>query len=134
MPNAMKKKILIVEDEKLSRAIIVATLESNGICCVSAEHGQQALDLLNNQPFDLILTDLRMPVLNGLELIKVIREHEKTIGVTRGVPIVVLSAEKGEMIDAAVELGISDYFIKSAPVDSLVPKLKQLLGDIPKAQ
>jgi len=84
-------------------------------------------------PCDLILTDLRMPVLNGLELIKAIREGKASSKINQGVPIVVLSAEEGEMVNSALELGISGYFIKKEPIDKLIPKLKQLLeaGQVP---
>ena len=71
-----------------------------------------------------------MPILNGLELISAIRNGEREPRIRRDIPIVVLSAEKGQMIDAAVDLGISSYFIKKEPIDNLVPRLKELL-DIP---
>ena len=84
-------------------------------------------------PCDLILTDLRMPVLNGLELIKAVREGKTSSQINQDVPIVVLSAEEGEMVNSALELGISGYFIKKEPIDKLIPKLKQLLeaGQMP---
>jgi DNA-binding NarL/FixJ family response regulator len=47
--------------------------------------------------------------------------------VSRDIPIVVLSAEEGEMVDSSISLGISGYFIKKEPIDKLIPKLKQLL-------
>jgi CheY-like chemotaxis protein len=126
-PKVMEKTILVVEDEKLSRTIILATLEAHGLHCMSAKDGQEALNLLGIMAFELILTDLRMPVLNGLELIKAIRNGEIPHRVSRDIPIVVLSAEEGEMIDSAISLGISGYFIKKEPIDKLIPKLKQLL-------
>lgn len=75
----------------------------------------------------MILTDLRMPVLDGLELIKVIREGAIPLKVSRDIPIVVLSAEEGAMLDDARKLQISGCFIKKEPIDSLVPKLRELL-------
>ena len=122
----MDKTILVVEDERLSRTIIIARLEAHGFTCISAEDGQEALDLLNENDCDLILTDLRMPLLNGLDLIKAIREGQSSIA-NRDVPIVVLSAEEGAMVDLAVTMGISGYFIKKEPIDKLIPELKKLL-------
>ncbi|MGB2173154.1 MAG: response regulator, partial [Porticoccaceae bacterium] len=78
------------------------------------------------------LTDLRMPVCNGIEFIKAIREGKKIPRVSKDIPIIVLSAEEGEMVDEAIKLGVSGYFIKKEPVDILVPKLKQLLGMVNK--
>jgi CheY-like chemotaxis protein len=123
----MDKTILVVEDEKLSRTIILATLKAHGLHCMSAKDGQEALNLLSVMAFDLILTDLRMPVLNGLELISAIRNGEIPLRVSRDIPIVVLSAEEGEMVDSSISLGISGYFIKKEPIDKLIPKLKQLI-------
>ena len=126
-PNLMNKTILVVEDEKLSRAIILATLEAHGFNCISAKDGQEALNIISTMKCDLILTDLRMPVLNGLELIKAIRGGKKILNISHEIPIVVLSSEEGNMIDSAITLGISGYFIKKEPIDKLIPKLKKLL-------
>ena len=127
-PIIMNKTVLVVEDESLSRTIIMATLKAHGLYCIEAENGKEALDLLNEVECELILTDLRMPVMNGLDFIKVIRDGIHSPKICPDIPIIVLSAEEGEMVDAAVALGISGYFIKKEPVDVLVPKLKELLG------
>ena len=126
----MKRTILVVEDELLSRTVIVATLQSYGFNCIAAENGQQALELLTLNPCDLILTDLNMPIVDGLEFIRIVRQREALIGNKKPIPIVVLSAQRGETINAAVELGISEYFIKSVSFDKLVAKLQYLLGEI----
>ena len=125
--KVMDKTILVVEDERMSRAIIELTLEAHGLGCKSAIHGQEALTLLSDIEFDLILTDLRMPVLDGIDLIKAIREGSIPLKVSRGIPIVVLSAEEGDMVDTAISHGISGWFIKKEPIDILVPTLKELL-------
>ena len=125
----MRRTILVVEDELLSRIVIVAILESHGLKCIAAENGQQALELLTISHCDLILTDLTMPVVDGLEFIRIVRKREKLTG-NKPIPIVVLSAEKGEMINAAEEIGISDYFIKSITIEKLIPKLRYLLGEV----
>ncbi|MDG1693474.1 MAG: response regulator [Porticoccaceae bacterium] len=126
----MKRTILVVEDERLSRTIIVATLESHGLKCIPAENGQQALELLTIRHCDLILTDLSMPIVDGIEFIKIVRKREKLTGKNNPIPIVVLSAEKSEIINGTRELDISGYFVKSISIDKLVPKLKYLLGEI----
>ena len=124
----MEKTILVVEDEKLSRTIIVATLEAYGFRCEEAENGQYALNKLEQLECDLILTDLRMPVINGLDLIKEIRGGEIPLKTDRNVPVVVLSAEEGEMVDKAQDLGVSGSFIKKEPIGKIIPKLLDLLG------
>jgi CheY-like chemotaxis protein len=125
----VKRSILVVEDERLSRIIIIATLESHGFHCIAAENGQQALELLTIRHCDLILTDLKMPVVDGVEFIKIVRNREKLKG-EKAIPIVVLSAASGEMAIEAKQLGISDFFVKSISIDKLVPKIRFLLGEI----
>lgn len=127
-PKVMSKTILVVEDEQFSRTIILATLKAHGLNCISAENGLHALEVLKSNDCDMILTDLNMPHLNGLGLITAIRKGKRAPRISRDIPIVVLSAEEGEMVDSAKELGISSYFIKKEAIDNLVPKLKQLLG------
>lgn len=129
----MKKTVLIVEDEKLSRKLISFTLIKHGFECLIAENGQSALELLETNRCDLILTDLRMPIMDGIEFICAFREQEHTDNHKLNannypkVPIVVLSAEEGEMLERALELDIEGYFIKSSSIETLVPKLKELL-------
>jgi CheY-like chemotaxis protein len=123
----MKKTILVVEDEKLSRRLIAGTLISHGFECLTAENGQDALDTLEQHHCDLILTDLRMPFMDGVEFISAFRERE-TNNNHKKIPIVVLSAEEGEMLERALKLDIEGYFIKSSSIEVLVPKLKDLLG------
>lgn len=125
----MKRTILVVEDERLSRTVIVATLESHGLHCIAAENGQQALELLTIRHCDLILTDLTMPIVDGVAFIETVRKRERHIG-SNPIPIIVFSKEKSDMINEAKKLGISDFFIKSISIDKLVPKIKFLLGEI----
>ena len=121
------KTILIVEDQKLSRIYVKALLENMGLNCLEAENGKEALDILSSQGCDLILTDMQMPVMNGLELIKAVRQRERVAG-NKKIPIIVLSAEKGGMVDAAMQFGVSDYLIKPACADKLTSKLQRLFA------
>jgi CheY-like chemotaxis protein len=129
----MKKTILVVEDERLSRKLIAGTLINHGFECLTAENGQYALDILENNQCDLILTDLRMPIMDGVEFIRAFREretegnHKADINNQHKIPIVVLSAEEGEMLERAFKLDIAGYFIKSSSIETLIPKLKDLL-------
>ena len=125
----VKRTILVAEDQLLSRVVIIATLESHGFHCIAAENGQHALELLTINHCDLILTDLKMPIVDGVAFIKTVREREKLNG-EKAIPIVVFSAVKGKMVIEADQLGISGFFIKSTSLDKLVPKLKFLLGEV----
>jgi CheY-like chemotaxis protein len=133
MPKNMKKTILVIEDEKLSRKLISGTLTNHGFECLTAENGQYALNTLENNHCDLILTDLRMPIMNGIDFISAFRAKEAEnnskmlVNNQKKIPIVVLSAEEGEMLEYALKLDIEGYFIKSLSIEALVPKLKNLL-------
>jgi CheY-like chemotaxis protein len=122
----MKKTILVIEDNHTSRKLISCTLQNNGFECLTAENGQCALNILKDNYCDLILTDLRMPVMDGIQFICALRECE-TLNNQQRVPIIVISAEEGEMLERALELDIEGYFIKSLPIEMLIPKLKNLL-------
>lgn len=63
-------RVLLVDDEAAVRGTLRAVLESQGYTCEEAEHGVAALALLEQEHFDLIITDNRMPVLNGIEFLK----------------------------------------------------------------
>ena len=103
-----KIKILFVEDELELIEIISDTLGKLQSNFVTANNGAEALEIFNNdKDIDLIVTDINMPIMNGLEFIEKIRENDKEF------PIVVMSAHtETEYIKSAESLGISKYLLK----------------------
>lgn len=99
--------LLVVDDEQAIRDSIVAYLEDSGYDVLEAENGQQALALFEKKSPDLIICDLRMPVMDGLSLLRRIME------LTDEVPVIVVSGA-GVMTDVveALRLGASDYLMK----------------------
>lgn len=79
-------RILIADDEPLMRSVSVEILRLSGYETLSAENGQQALDILRIQPVDLILTDVMMPEMNGIELLRHIREE-----ISETIPVIIVS-------------------------------------------
>jgi len=120
------KTVLLAEDERTSRMIVKGILEKQGIHCLESENGQEALDLLSAHNCDLILTDIHMPVINGLELIQTVRRREKTTNNTP-MPIIALTSEEGDMVDVAMQLGIHNCLPKPVSAERLVSQLQQLL-------
>ncbi len=122
MKNNVPKKILIVDDESEMRVALETTLQRENYQLVCAEDGKQALEQFDNHEFDLVLTDVRMPKLNGLELLREVKERSP------GTPVVMMTAYG--TIDNAVEAmkeGAFDYLIKGSgfSADVLVSTVKR---------
>ncbi len=101
----MKKKILIVEDDKDIVELLTLYLEGNGFEVESTDNGLDAYNMINEKDFDLVLADVMMPVMNGYELIKKLRQEKNNI------PIIILSAKSMD-IDRILGLNIgADCYI-----------------------
>jgi two-component system chemotaxis response regulator CheY len=104
------KTILIVEDSATTRALIRAVIEEmNDYETMEASSGFEALKVLPSREFDLIITDINMPDINGLELINFIRQNESY----KHLPIIIVSTEKSEEDKKrGMALGASAYITK----------------------
>lgn len=102
------KKILIIEDEKPLAKALSLKLSHAGASATVAGNGDEAIELLGKESFDLILLDIIMPKKDGFETMKEIREK----GITTPV-IATSNLGQGSDIDKMKELGVVDYFIKS---------------------
>lgn len=116
--------VLVVEDAPMNQMVIMKVLENLGLKPVLANHGEEAVALAKSTPFDVILMDGQMPVMDGYEATRLIRSG-RVEGVDPAVPIVALTAHaiKGED-DKCFEAGMNDYLTK--PLD--VKELVQVLG------
>ncbi len=108
--------ILLAEDSLYNQKLAVALLERKGHHVVVANNGAEAAGLARSGPFDLVLMDVQMPEMDGLEATRVIRQHET--GSHRRLPIVAMTAQamKGDR-ERCLEAGMDDYLTK--PVRSL---------------
>ena len=100
--------ILIVEDNPRMQETLSTVLRLKGFQTLTAYNGLEALDVLRLRSPDLMLLDLMMPVMSGLELLKVLRETPQW----KGLPVVVLSA-RDDFGAELRELGVLDYLVKS---------------------
>jgi len=114
-------KVLYVEDEIALRDITSSSIESIISKLVVADNGKEGLEKFTNDQFDLIITDLSMPVMDGITMIKEIRKINSTI------PIVVTTAfgSQNEEVEKLKDIGMSAYIMK--PVD--VMKLLQTIDE-----
>ena len=111
-------RILLAEDNPVNQKVAARTLEKQGHYVVVVGDGEKALAMLARQPFDLVLMDVHMPGLNGLEAARVIREREQPTG--GHIPIIALtaSAMKGDR-ERCLEAGMDDYLSKPIRPDAL---------------
>ena len=120
-------RILLVEDDDLNRKTGELMLEKSGYTVVTAEDGQEAYEKLSNLDFDLIIMDIQMPVMNGLEATKAIRYSVK-LGEKAKIPIIAMTAyamsgDKEEFISA----GMNDYIAKPVDMAELEEAIKHVL-------
>jgi signal transduction histidine kinase/CheY-like chemotaxis protein len=125
--SPMSGVVLLVEDNGVNRMIGAEMLKSFGIDVVEAEQGQQALQLMDRQRFDLVLMDIQMPVLDGYAATQQVRERESRLRLPR-VPIVALTANAFDE-DAALSLaaGMDGHLAKPYTRDQLRELLLQWL-------
>ena len=110
-------KILLVEDNKMNQELEVSLLNSVGLATMIAENGKIALNLLKKNAFDLVLMDIQMPVMNGLEATEEIRRRSDEY--FKNVPIIAMSARAFQKDkDDCIKAGMNSYIAK--PID---PKL-----------
>lgn len=115
-------KILVVEDNKNLRKLMVTYLKKNNYEPIEAEDGEQALDVLDKNHIDLIITDIMMPNLDGFELTKELREANYML------PILFVTAK--ESIDDKKKgflIGADDYMVKPVDMDEMVLRVGVLL-------
>ena len=120
----MTKKILIVEDEKDIARLIQYNLDKAGFSCETAASGEDALGMLGRKGFDLVILDIMLPGVDGLEVCRRMRK-DTDLAV---VPVIMLTA-KGEEVDRIVglELGAEDYMVKPFSPRELVLRVKAIL-------
>lgn len=121
-------KILVAEDDPLTREAVAACLDAEGFTTLLAENGREALDLWKREPADLVCLDIMMPEVDGYEVCRKIRSENAQV------PVVFLSA-KNEEIDVVVglELGADDFVRKPFGRHELIARVKSALRRVPAA-
>lgn len=117
----MAKRVLIVDDEPRYLRLLEANLRTEGYEVLTAQDGQQAVDVFSTQPIDLVLLDILMPHLDGFGATQRIREFSS-------VPIILLTA-KGEEQDRVrgLDIGADDYLVKPFSATELLARVRAVL-------
>jgi two-component system chemotaxis response regulator CheY len=123
----MAYNVLIVDDSQTMRTVIRKTVTISGFAigeCWEAGDGQEALEVLNDRWVDVVLTDLNMPRMNGLELLKALKADEST----RHIPVVLITTEGSETrVQEAYALGIAGYIQKPFYPEAIRDALNQVM-------
>ncbi|MEJ2368504.1 MAG: response regulator [Acidobacteriota bacterium] len=122
----MKAKVLVVEDNSAMRSLISSALEQHlNVDVHEAENGFSALKAIPEDGFQLIITDINMPDINGLELISFLRNHP----VYKDIPIVIISTESSENDrKRGMQIGANDYRVKPFTDGELVNVIQKYLA------
>ncbi|HVO74404.1 MAG TPA: sigma-54 dependent transcriptional regulator [Ignavibacteriaceae bacterium] len=117
----MSERILVVDDEEIIRESLSYVLKKEGYTVEEAANGKAALDKLLQEPFDLVITDLEMPVMKGIRLL----EEVKKLNIQTYVIIITAYGSLDSAI-SALRAGASDYILKPIEFDEILIKIKRL--------
>ena len=119
-------KVLVVEDSPTMRQLIVFALKRiRGFQIVEANDGVDGLKKLSTQKFDLILTDINMPIMDGLKLVSMVRNDPNY----KETPIIVITTEGAtEDRERALALGANEYITKPIQTMKILETVKKLMG------
>lgn len=121
----MAKKILVIEDEATLQKALVEILEQSGYEALSALDGEKGWELIEQEMPDLILLDIILPKMDGFEVLKRIKENEKT----NRIPVIILT-NLGDLnnVQKALELGANTYLVKADfHLDDVLDKIEHTL-------
>jgi CheY-like chemotaxis protein len=115
------KRILVVDDEEPIRLLYKAELEEDGYAVEVAANAQEAFDILEKNPVDLVILDIKMPGMNGIEAM------QKIVGKERNIPIIINSAYP-HFKDSYMTWVAEEYVVKSSNLQELKEKIQQIIN------
>jgi CheY-like chemotaxis protein len=114
--------VLVVEDTEIAREPLLKLLKGKGFEAIGASNGQEALEALPVHQPDLVLLDIIMPVMNGLEFLSTIRGDPSW----KDIPVIVLTAVRDEVCERDVRnLGVQGFVLKSGSIDELMELIRE---------
>lgn len=123
--NLKNKLVLLVDDDVTSTAITSKYLIRSGVTCDIAVNGKVAVEMLQQKPYQVVFMDFQMPIMDGIEATKAIRENVKF----NNIAIIGLTGTSSkEEVQEALDAGMNDYLIKPVRRDQLINKLNNFLN------
>ncbi|HET9426813.1 MAG TPA: response regulator [Allosphingosinicella sp.] len=124
---ARPRRILVCDDDPLLLDLVAHRLTTRGFEVNTAQDGSEALEQMARELPDALVLDAMMPVIDGYELLRRVREEPRTAGL----PVLMLTARKQEKdVLAALDLGANDYLVKPFIPQELVVRLERLMGQV----
>jgi two-component system chemotaxis response regulator CheY len=126
MAEGSRPQVLVVEDSAVMRGFVTSTLEAGGDFDVTpAENGFQALKILPRHHYNLIITDINMPDINGLELVRFIRDSDRHAQT----PLLLISTDNRAVDrERGLKLGADDYLVKPFTPEQLMEAVRRVLA------
>jgi len=125
----MEKKILIIDDEELITKSLLKLLSRKGYAAVIAKSGKEALEKIQDNEFDLVISDVRMPEMDGIETIKRIRNYLEQNG-KKQIPEVLISGyADADKYELAMGLEVADYLHKPFNNTEFLHIVKKAIGE-----
>lgn len=127
-PSLAGIRVLIIDDEEEFARALASRLELRGLRAACAFSGESALQMLKSDPSEVLILDMRMPGMSGVELLRALRVDDVIDG-GRTLPVIVVSghADISDM-NAAKELGIQGYMVKPVDFSELLNAIRQVAG------
>lgn len=121
----MAKKIMIVDDEPDLVAVTSFRLKKHGYNILTASNGQEALDMIKKESPDLVLLDLRLPLISGQDVCKKIKSDPEL----KNIAVIIFTASASiDIIEKAKTLGADDHLIKPFDSEQLLSTVKKFIG------
>jgi DNA-binding response OmpR family regulator len=118
------KNILLIDDDEIIQKVLIKILQQHGFNVVFGIDGREGLSKLDSMKFDLVITDIMMPYLNGFELIQELKKHPNTIN---SKVVVISSITHEASIKDSMNLGVDFYIPKPIVIDNFIEQIKELL-------
>lgn len=118
-------KILVVDDEEMSIKLIEIQLKKDNHEVISTTDGREAVEMIKTEKPDLVISDIMMPFMSGLELLEIIKAENKKI------PVILISAlDDVEVVQTAIGMGADDFIIKPVKVDELTLRIHRVMANV----
>lgn len=126
--SSISLKVLLVDDMEINQIVASTMLQSLGHMVILAENGQQALNLISEEDFDIVFMDIQMPVMDGEQATKIIRENETSNPLLIHMPIVAMTAHamKGDK-EKYIAAGMDSYVSKPVKLERLVEVIDEMV-------